>query len=87
LIASVQPDDRPALARELFRVLRPAGRVIAIGAVPQGGLTALFKRAASQPSGAASGAMHELLAGAGFRAVRTLAEREGLIFIEGAKPR
>jgi hypothetical protein len=30
---------------------------------------------------------HELLTTGGFRPVRTLAERDGLIFIEAAKPR
>jgi hypothetical protein len=31
--------------------------------------------------------MHELMLAAGFRPVRTLAERDGLVFIEAAKPR
>jgi ubiquinone/menaquinone biosynthesis C-methylase UbiE len=87
LIATVPPDDRPALVRELFRILRPAGRAIAIGAVPQGGLAGLLRRGSSEPSVAATGALHELLTAGGFRPVRTLAEREGLIFIEAAKPR
>ena len=61
--------------------------MVALGAIPQSGLSALLKRGPSEPSFAASGALHELLAAGGFRPVRTLAEREGLIFIEAAKPR
>ena len=87
LINAIRPDDRTALMRELLRVLRLAGRVIVIGAVPQAGLGGLFKRGAGSPSFAASGAIHELLSSAGFRPVRTLAERDGLVFVEAAKPR
>ncbi len=52
-----------------------------------GGLGALFRRPSSEPSFAASGALHELLASGGFRPVRTLAERDGLVFVEALKPR
>ena len=61
--------------------------VVALGTIPPSGLSALLKRGPSEPSFAASGALHDLLAADGFRPVRTLAEREGLIFIEAAKPR
>jgi ubiquinone/menaquinone biosynthesis C-methylase UbiE len=87
LLGTIRPDDRAALVRELFRVVRPGGRVMALGALPQHGLGALLKRGPTQPSFAASGALDELLTAVGFRAVRTLAERDGLIFIEAAKPR
>jgi ubiquinone/menaquinone biosynthesis C-methylase UbiE len=87
LLGAIRPEDRAALMRELFRILRFAGRVIVIGAAPQTGLGALFKRGTSQPSFAASTAVHELLTAGGFRPVRTLAERDGLVFVEAAKPR
>jgi ubiquinone/menaquinone biosynthesis C-methylase UbiE len=87
LVATLATDDRARMVQELFRVVRPGGRVMALGAVPQGGLGALFKRAPTAPSFAASGAFHDLLTVGGFHPVRTLAERDGLIFIEAAKPR
>jgi ubiquinone/menaquinone biosynthesis C-methylase UbiE len=87
LVATIPPDDRARLVAELFRILRPAGRAMVIGAVPPAGLGALFRRPSGDPSFAASGALHELLAAGGFRPVRTLAERDGLIFVEALKPR
>ena len=54
-----------------------------IGAAPRGGLGALFTRAPSGPPFDAEPALHA----DGFRAARTLAEREGLRFVEALKPR
>ena len=87
LLGEMPPEDRHGLVRELFRILRPGGRVVALGAIPQSGLGALLKRGPSEPSFAASGALHEVLTADGFRPVRTLAERDGLIFVEAVKPR
>jgi hypothetical protein len=81
LLTALRPEDRVALVRETARVLKSRGRVIVIGAVPRGGLGALFTRAQSgppfdpQPS----------LEADGFRFVRLLGEREGLKFVEGVK--
>ena len=90
LVAAMSPDDRTRLVAELFRILRPAGRAIVIGAASTGGLGALgalLGRSSGPPSVAASGAVHDVLNAGGFRPVRTLTERDGLIFIEGFKPR
>jgi len=81
LLTALRPEDRVALVRETARALKSRGRVIVIGAVPRGGLGALFTRAQSgppfdpQPS----------LEADGFRFVRLLGEREGLKFVEGVK--
>ena len=86
LFSTMTPDDRTATIRELARVVRPGGRAMIIGAAPREGLTALLSRTPPPPSLAASGAANEALA-AGFRGVRTLAAREGLVFVEGIRPR
>jgi ubiquinone/menaquinone biosynthesis C-methylase UbiE len=87
LIGAMPSAERAVAVRELARVLRPGGRLVYIGSAPRGGLAGLF---AKQPDGASfalsAGAL-DALAADGFRSVRTLAEREGLVFVEGIKPR
>jgi ubiquinone/menaquinone biosynthesis C-methylase UbiE len=83
LLGTMSAEARVMAMRELLRVLRPAGRVMVIGAAPRGGIGALVTRAQSGPT---LDAVPSLEA-EGFRAVRRLAERDGLIFVEGIKPR
>jgi ubiquinone/menaquinone biosynthesis C-methylase UbiE len=87
VIGNLQLHERAASVRELARVLRPGGRVMFIGALPRGGLGALLSRAPGGPPFAASGEAVTALQSDGFKSVRTLAEREGLVFVEGIKPR
>ena len=86
LLGEMQPDDRVLSVRELVRVLRPGGRLMLVGALPRAGLGALISRTQSGPSLSAAAAGAALQAD-GFKSVRTLAEREGLVFVEGIKPR
>jgi len=87
LLGTLSPERRVAAIRELVRVLRPAGRVMIVGTAPRGGFGALLTRAQSGPPFVASGDANIALEANGFRSVRTLAEREGLVFVEGIKPR
>jgi ubiquinone/menaquinone biosynthesis C-methylase UbiE len=83
MLSSMREDDRGDAVREALRILRPGGRVMVIGALPRGGLGALFGRAATEPSLDPASALQA----AGFKSVRTLAEREGLRFTEGIRSR
>jgi ubiquinone/menaquinone biosynthesis C-methylase UbiE len=87
LFGAMRPEDRVAAIRELVRVLRAGGRVLVVGAVPRGGLGAVLSRTQSGPPFVASGDATKALEADGFKSVRTLAEREGLVFVEGIKPR
>ena len=87
LMGTMRPENRVTTIREMLRVARPGGRAMVVGAAPRGGLGALLSRGQSAPLFAASGDAIRSLQADGFRSVRTLAEREGLVFVEGIKPR
>jgi ubiquinone/menaquinone biosynthesis C-methylase UbiE len=86
MLAALRAEDRVAAIREVARVLRDAGRVVLIGAATRGGLGVLLSRAQSGPPFAGSETAKTALEADGFRAVRTLAERDGLVFVEAVKP-
>ena len=87
LFETMRAEDRAAAIRELVRILRPGGRLVLIGTAPRGGVGALLSRTRSGPSFAASGEANVAIQAEGFKSVRTLAAREGLVFVEGIKPR
>lgn len=87
VLGTLRAEDRVASVRELLRILRPGGRTMIIGAAPRGGLGALLTRAQSGPPFTSSGNANLALEADGFASVRTLAEREGLVFVEGLKAR
>jgi ubiquinone/menaquinone biosynthesis C-methylase UbiE len=83
LVGSMRAEDRVATIREALRALRPGGRAIVLGTAPRGGFGAIFTRAQVGPAFDAAAALQA----EGFKSVRTLAEREGLRFVEGVKGR
>ena len=82
VLRGATPETRVAVVGEAARVLRRGGRGIVVDRVPRGGLGALFGGPTPDPTYQPE----ELLRSGGFKAVRTLAEREGLRFVEGVSP-
>jgi SAM-dependent methyltransferase len=86
-IGAMRPEGEVATIREIGRVLRPGGRIVFIGTSPRRGLGRLFMRSQDGPPLVASGQASALLEADGFKSVRQLADREGLVFVEAIKPR
>ena len=82
LLSGMRDADRASTIREARRILRQGGRAIVVGRAPRSGLGALLGRGPAPPFDPVPA-----LEAHGFRAVRRLAEREGLAFVEGVKPR
>jgi ubiquinone/menaquinone biosynthesis C-methylase UbiE len=87
LFGGLPAGDRPAAVREVARILRPGGRIILIGTTRRTGLAGLLPGSSTVPPFASSAEASQTLSENGFSIVRTLAEREGLVFLEGIKPR
>lgn len=88
LLSSMRPEQQVAMLQQAFRALAPRGRIIVVKRAPRSGLGALLKPARSaqvDPHYAASGGAVAALKAEGFKAVRQLAEREGLSFFEGVR--
>lgn len=81
LLGELQANERASSLNEAARVLRGGGRCIVIEAGRRGGISALF---AAAPS-ISPPEIEALMSSAGLRAVRTIAEREGLVFVEGGR--
>jgi len=87
VLESMSPADRHACLLETLRILVPRGRVVLIESGPRRGLAGLLRRAPAHVNDEyqASGGPRAALGKAGFRAVRSLGERDGFVFHEGVK--
>jgi ubiquinone/menaquinone biosynthesis C-methylase UbiE len=81
-LATMEPLRRVRVLNEALRVLRDGGRCVAVERSRRRGLARLVSGSSVGPD-----EIEQAFKSAGFRAVRTLAERDGLTFIEGAKHR
>jgi ubiquinone/menaquinone biosynthesis C-methylase UbiE len=86
VLPALQPEPRVRCVQEAWRVLRDGGRCVVIDRGARGGLGALISGRAGTDQYTAAGGAPRALEAEGFVAVRTLAEREGLVFTEGVKP-
>jgi ubiquinone/menaquinone biosynthesis C-methylase UbiE len=79
-LGRLDEDRQRACLREAARVLRDGGRCVVIGPGRPGGIGAWFRKPAVLPAD-----LERLMESAGFRAIHTLADREAMIFVEGAR--
>ena len=86
LIGTMRPHERVGTLQSARQVLRVGGRCLIIEAAQRGGLGALFSSRSLDPHYRAQGGAETSLRAEGFKPVRTLAERDGLLFVEGMKP-
>jgi ubiquinone/menaquinone biosynthesis C-methylase UbiE len=85
-LAELSPEHRAACLRQSHRTLARRGRVVVIEPSPRTGLAALLRKSRPlDPAYEASGGTVGSLKSQGFSAVRQLAERDGLSFIEGVR--
>jgi hypothetical protein len=87
VLNAIDADARLRSAVDVHRVLRAGGRAVVIEDQTRGKLSGLVRSGTADPQYARSGGAVHVLEAAGFRAVRTLAEREGQAFVEGVKAR
>jgi SAM-dependent methyltransferase len=80
LLFRLPEDRRAACLAEAARALRGGGRCVVMQGGRQTGLGALFWRPVMPAAD-----VEQLMSAAGFRAVHTLAERQGMAFVEGAR--
>lgn len=85
VLNTLDADARLRSVGDVYRVLRPGGRAVVIEDRHRGRLAGLVRTAPIDPQYERSGGAVHALEAAGFRAVRTLAERQGQIFVEGVK--
>jgi ubiquinone/menaquinone biosynthesis C-methylase UbiE len=83
VLRRLEPGARLGVAAEAQRMLRPGGRCMVIETVAASGLAGLFggKGSSSTTGDETSTALQQT----GFVAVRPLAEREGVLFVEAVK--
>ena len=76
--------SRATVVQEAWRLLRPGGRSMVIDTLARAGVSAIFGWQSAVPAESATETI-DILKGQGFVAVRTLAERDGLRFVEAVK--
>jgi ubiquinone/menaquinone biosynthesis C-methylase UbiE len=86
VLPALSPAERTACAGEVHRVLRPGGRCLVIDPGEVSGLAGLIARTPINQQYRADGGAVAALEGAGFRGARLIAERDGVMFSEAARP-
>jgi SAM-dependent methyltransferase len=85
-LSNMKPEQRVACLQQALRTLAPRGRIVVIEQGARAGLGALLhSNRPVDPHYQSSGGTLTALKAEGFRAVRKLAERDGLSFFEGVR--
>ncbi len=87
VLNAIEAEARLRSAAEVLRVLRAGGRAVVVEDQRRSRLAGMVRAGMTDPQYARSGGAVHVLDAAGFKAVRTLAERERQIFVEGVKAR
>jgi ubiquinone/menaquinone biosynthesis C-methylase UbiE len=87
VLGNLRQADRVPCLQQAFRVLRAGGRCLAIDPAMRGGIGSVFSKRSMDARYVRTGGAQGAIKGEGFRGVRILADRDGLIFSEGTKPR
>jgi ubiquinone/menaquinone biosynthesis C-methylase UbiE len=85
VLKTLDPEARMRSAAEVHRVLRGGGRAVVIEDHGRQKFAGLVRTASDDPQYERSGGAVHVLDAAGFKATRTLAERDGQVFVEGVK--
>ena len=85
VLNSIDPESRLRAAGEVYRVLRPGGRAVVIEDQSKRSLGGLVRTTSTDQQYERSGGAVHALDASGFRAARTLAERNGQVFVEAVK--
>ena len=85
VLHTMAPDVRVRCLADVFRLLRSGGRIVVIEPAAPSGLSSMLSRTHVDPGYYRQGGATYALTSAGFAAVRVIAERDGVIYAEGAK--
>jgi ubiquinone/menaquinone biosynthesis C-methylase UbiE len=87
VLPTLSGSSRTGCLSEVMRVLRPSGRVMVIDSTSGSGLIGRLRtRPEARRFYAEEGGATAALTAQGFKAVRAIAQRDGLVFTEGARP-
>lgn len=86
VLPHLAPERRDGCVAEIRRVLRPGGRCLVVDGGGRTGVAALVSGGSAPRDYTAQGGAVPVFTRQGFKAARTLAEREGLAFAEAVKP-
>jgi ubiquinone/menaquinone biosynthesis C-methylase UbiE len=85
LLSNMKPETRVRWLQHAHRTLVPRGRIVVIERALRAGLGGLFRPGPIDPHSGSSGGAETALKAEGFKAVRHLAERDGMSFFEGIR--